>query len=210
MASKLYFRFGTMSSSKSLRLLVTAHDFDEKGIPVLVLKPSIDTRDGGNKVKSRVGLERDAVEVTPDTDIYKAVDVYNRVKLTNSEEPIRWILVDEAQFLTEQQIDQLAAIVDRMDINVKCYGLRTDFRTKLFPASKRLFELADDILEIKSLCECGRKNAVNARFDADGNIVTDGDQIEVGGDDRYKAICRKCFTDKVRRQEMAKKENNEI
>lgn len=197
MSAKLYFRYGCMSSSKSLRLLVTAHDFDEKGIPLLVLKPAIDTRDGGNKVKSRVGVERDAVEVTEDTDIYSAVNAYNHVRLSGGDDPVKWILVDECQFLTEAQIEQLAAIVDDMDINVKCYGLRTDFRTNSFPASRRLFELADDIHEIKSLCECGRKATINARFDADGHIVTNGNQIEVGGNDRYKAICRKCYQEKT-------------
>lgn len=199
MAAKLYFRHGTMGSSKSLRLLVTAHDFDEKGIPFLVIKPSIDTRDGGNKVKSRVGLERDAVEIYPNTDIYKAVYNEVHVRMALGEESIKWILVDECQFLTEDHIDQLSNIVDNMDINVKCYGLRTDFKSRLFPASKRLFELADDIREIKSLCHCGRKASINARIDSDGNVVTDGSQIEVGGDDRYKAICRKCWKENIRK-----------
>ena len=186
-----------MGSSKSLRLLVTAHDFDEKEIPIIVLKPSIDTRDGGNKVRSRVGVERDSVEVEPDTDIYKAVNEYNHIRLSMGEEPVKWILVDECQFMTAAQIDQLAAIVDDMGINVKCYGLRTDFRTKMFPASKRLMELADDIKEVKSLCKCGRKASINARIDSKGNVVVDGEQIEVGGDDRYEAMCRKCWKDKT-------------
>ena len=186
-----------MGCSKSLRLLVTAHDFDEKDIPIIVLKPSIDTRDGGNKVKSRVGLERDSVEISPDTDIYHAVNEYNHIRLSLGNKPVQWILVDECQFLTEKQIDELAAIVDDMDINVKCYGLRTDFMSRLFPASKRLMEIADDIKEVKSLCKCGRKASINARIDKDGNVITEGEQIEVGGDDRYEAMCRKCWKDKI-------------
>ena len=197
MNAKLFYRFGVMGCSKSLRLLVTAHDFDEKDIPIIVLKPSIDTRDGGNKVKSRVGLERDSVEISPDTDIYHAVNEYNHIRLSLGNKPVQWILVDECQFLTEKQIDELAAIVDDMDINVKCYGLRTDFMSRLFPASKRLMEIADDIKEVKSLCKCGRKASINARIDKDGNVITEGEQIEVGGDDRYEAMCRKCWKDKI-------------
>ena len=200
MNAKLYYRYGVMGSSKSLRLLVTAHDFDEKSIPIIVLKPSIDTRDGGNKVKSRVGLERDSVEISHDTDIYHAVNEYNHIRLSLGDKPVQWILVDECQFLTEKQIDELAAIVDDMDINVKCYGLRTDFMSRLFPASKRLMEIADDIKEVKSLCKCGRKASINARIDKDGNIITEGEQIEVGGDERYEAMCRKCWKDKISRK----------
>ena len=200
MNAKLFYRFGVMGCSKSLRLLVTAHDFDEKDIPIIVLKPSIDTRDGGNKVKSRVGLERDSVEISPDTDIYHAVNEYNHIRLSLGNKPVQWILVDECQFLTEKQIDELAAIVDDMDINVKCYGLRTDFMSRLFPASKRLMEIADDIKEVKSLCKCGRKASINARIDKDGNVITEGEQIEVGGDDRYEAMCRKCWKDKISRK----------
>jgi thymidine kinase len=185
-----------MNSSKSLRLLVSAHDFDEKGIPILVLKPSIDTRDGADKVKSRVGLERDAVTVQPDTDIYKAVNEYNHYRMANGDDGVKWILVDECQFLTSEQIDELANVVDDMDISVKCYGLRTDFKSKLFPASQRLFELADELIEVKSLCKCGSKASINARMDENGKIVTNGGQIEVGGNDRYEAICRRCYKKK--------------
>ena len=173
--------------------MVSAHDFDEKGIPIMVLKPSIDTRDGADKVKSRVGLEREAVTVQPETNIYKAVNEYNHYRMANGDEAVKWILVDECQFMTSKQIDELAEIVDDMGISVKCYGLRTDFKTKLFPASQRLFELADELIEVKSLCKCGNRASINARIDDKGNVITSGGQIEVGGDDRYEAICRKCF-----------------
>ena len=162
--AKLHFIYSVMNSGKSLRLLSTAHDFDEKNIPILVIKPSIDTRDGVDIIKSRAGLEG-----------------------------IKWVLVDECQFLTEEQVDQLSDIVDFLNINVICYGLRTDFKSKLFPASKRLLELADGIEEIKSSCQCGNKASINARFNSEGKIITEGNQILVGGDDLYHAMCRKCW-----------------
>ena len=189
---KLYFSFGVMGSSKSLRLLATAHDFDEKNIPILVLKPSADTRDGKDKVKSRAGLERDCISVEPNVNLYTAINEFK--------EPLRWVLVDECQFLTEEQVDQLSDVVDFLNINVICYGLRTDFKSKLFPASKRLFELADDIEEIKTSCNCGGKASINARFSPEGEIITEGNQILVGGDDLYHAICRKDWKKLIRKK----------
>ena len=115
-------------------------------------------------------------------------------------ESIKWILVDECQFLTEEQIDQLSDIVDYLDVNVICYGLRTDFKSKLFPASKRLFELADDIEEVKTSCDCGERASINARFNNEGKIITEGSQILVGGDDLYHAICRKDWKELIRKK----------
>lgn len=191
--AKLHFIYGVMSSSKSLRLLATAHDFDEKNIPILVIKPSADTRDGADIVKSRAGLERKCVSVDADINLYELVSKFNKIKMATLEEGIKWVLVDECQFLTEEQVDQLSDIVDFLDINVICYGLRTDFKSKLFPASKRLFEIADGIEEVKSSCTCGNKASINARFSPEGKIITEGSQILVGGDDLYHAICRKCW-----------------
>ena len=188
---KLFFYYGVMGCSKSLRLLATAHDFDEKGIPILVIKPSADTRDGKNIVKSRAGLERECISIDPDINIFDVVKEYVKISMVTQSSPLKWILVDECQFLTEEQVDQLSDIVDFLDINVMCYGLRTDFKSKLFPASKRLFELADDIEEVKTTCGCGEKASINARFSKDGKIITEGSQILVGGDDLYHAICRK-------------------
>lgn len=196
--AKLYFNYGAMGSSKSLRLLATAHDFDEKNIPILVIKPSADTRDGADIIKSRAGLERKCVSVDTDINLYDFVGKYNHVKMATLEEPIKWVLVDECQFLTEEQVDQLSDIVDFLNINVICYGLRTDFKSKLFPASKRLFELADDIEEVKTSCHCGGKASINARFSPEGKIITEGSQILVGGDDLYKAICRRCWKKIIR------------
>jgi len=187
-----------MGSSKSLRLLATAHDFDEKGIPILVIKPSADTRDGKNLVKSRAGLERECISIDPDVNIFDVVNEYIKISMATQSSGLKWILVDECQFLTEEQVDQLSDIVDFLDINVICYGLRTDFKSKLFPASKRLFELADDIEEVKTSCNCGERASINARFNKDGKIITEGSQILVGGDDLYHAICRRDWKKLIR------------
>ena len=195
---KLYFKFGPMASAKSLKLLATAYNLEENGVQIMVLKPSIDTRDGEGIIRSRAGLERKCIMVDKDMNLYKAIKAYRNV-LASQLETLKWVIVDEAQFLTEEQVDQLSDVVDFLDINVMCFGLRTDFQSKLFPGSKRLFEIADDIEEIKSSCECGDKKAsINARFDANGDIVTDGSQVEIGGNDKYKAICRKCWKNKIR------------
>ena len=212
MASKLYFYYGPMGSSKTLRLLSTAYDFEEKGIQIMVLKPSLDTRDGTGIIRSRAGLSRPCLTIDKDVDLYKAIKSYSNA-LAAQFESLRWVIIDECQFLTEEQVDQLSDVVDFLDINVMCYGLRTDFKSRLFPASKRLFELADDIEEVKSTCECGKnKTSINARFDKNGDIIVDGDQIMVGGDESYRAICRKCWKDKVRdkiNKEMERKGRNE-
>lgn len=190
--------YGVMGSSKSLRLLATAHDFDEKRIPILVIKPSADTRDGPNVVKSRAGLERECISIDANINIYDVVSEYVKISMATQSNGLKWILVDECQFLTEEQVDQLSDIVDFLSINVICYGLRTDFKSKLFPASKRLFELADEIEEIKTSCNCGERASINARFSKDGKIITEGNQILVGGDDLYHAICRKDWKKLIR------------
>ena len=212
MASKLYFYYGPMGSSKTLRLLSTAYDFEEKGIQIMVLKPSLDTRDGKGIIRSRAGLSRPCLTIDKDVDLYKAIKSYSNA-LAAQFESLRWVIIDECQFLTEEQVDQLSDVVDFLDINVMCYGLRTDFKSRLFPASKRLFELAVVLEEVKSTCECGKnKTSINARFDKNGDIIVDGDQIMVGGDESYRAICRKCWKDKVRdkiNKEMERKGRNE-
>ena len=196
--SKLYYYYGSMASAKSLRLLSTAYNFEEKNVQIMVLKPSLDTRDGEGVIKSRAGLERKCIMVDHDVNLYKVVKAYKNV-LASQLETLKWVIIDECQFLTEAQIDQLSDVVDFLDVNVMCYCLRTDFKSRLFPSTKRLFELADDIEEIKSTCECGeRKASINARFDNNGEIITEGDQIMVGGNETYRAICRKCWKNKVR------------
>ena len=182
-----------MASSKTLRLLATAYDLEEKGMQILVMKPSTDTRDGEGVIHSRAGLQRSCLMIDNDLNLFEAISKYNEY-LEGEGDSLKWVIIDECQFLTKKQVDQLSDVVDKLDIGVMCYGLRTDFKSRLFEGSKRLFELADDIEEIKSTCECGeRKTSINARFDDDGQIVTDGEQVEVGGNERYKAICRKCW-----------------
>lgn len=190
--AKLRFKYGCMNSSKTLNLLTTAYNFEEKNIPFLVLKPSIDTRDGENTVKYRAGIERECVSVTPEMDIYDAINKYNAI-LESTFSKLEWVLIDEAQFLTNEQINQLSDVVDFLNIEVMCYGLRTDFKSEMFPASQRLFELADEIEEVKSRCSCGKKTIINARINEDGDVITNGEQVMIGGEETYIALCRKCW-----------------
>lgn len=179
-------------SSKTLRLLTTAYNFEEKNITFLVLKPSKDKRDGENIIKSRVGLIRECISVDDNIDIYEFISAYDNVLIQRNLK-LKWILIDECQFLTEEQINQLAYIVDNLDINVSCFGLRTDFTSHLFPASKRLFEIGDEFEEIKSSCDCGKKTSINARLDENKKITINGEQLVIGGNDIYRPLCRKCW-----------------
>lgn len=186
---KLYFRYGTMGSAKTALLLTTAYNFEERHMDYMCLKPIVDTREQASIIHSRIGIQRECRWIYADTDLYElARDLYR-----TDGRIVDWYLIDEAQFLSEAQVDQLSRVVDDFGSNVICYGLRTDFQTHLFEGSRRLFEIADTIDEIKSTCNCGHKTIVNARIDADGHIVTEGDQVEIGGDDRYVAVCRKCW-----------------
>ena len=186
---KLYFRYGTMGSAKTALLLTTAYNFEERHMDYLCLKPVIDTRENDSVIRSRIGIERTCRWIYPNTNLYEmAIELYKK-----EERVVDSFLIDEAQFLTAAQVDQLARVVDDFGSNVICYGLRTDFQTHLFEGSRRLFEIADTIDEIKSTCNCGRKTIVNARIDSKGNIVEEGAQVEIGGDDRYVAICRNCW-----------------
>ena len=183
--AKLYFKFGAMGSSKSAQALITKFNYEERNMKVLLLKPAIDSRDGANTVKSRIGLKEEAVAVSEAENIYELyIKSYSDCDV---------IIVDECQFLTPNQVDQLADIVMQKNIPVLCFGLSTDFTTHLFPGSKRLFEIAESISEIKSVCTCGSKATVNARIDESGRIVTEGSQVCIGGNDRYVAMCRKCW-----------------
>lgn len=189
---KLYFRYGTMGSAKTAMLLTTAYNFEERGMAYRCFKPVVDTRDHRNVIRSRIGIERECSWIYPETNLYEEI---SGVSYPDGSHP-DWILVDEAQFLAPEQVDQLACVVDTYGINVICYGLRTDFQTRLFEGSRRLFEIADTIDEIKSTCNCGRKTIVNARIDSRGEIITEGDQVEIGGNDRYISVCRNCWRNK--------------
>ena len=175
-----------------MQLLATAYNFQERNIPFMVMKSSIDTRDNG-VIHSRCLGDRECLIVTPQEDITTVFEKNHDIKKLT-----QWILIDEAQFLTKEQVDQVATLVDYYNINVICYGLRTDFQTNLFEGSKRLFEIADSIEEIKSTCECGRKTIFNARVDSNGNVVTDGKQIEVGGNEKYVSMCRACYKKRIK------------
>ena len=186
--AKLYFKYGAMGSSKSAQALITQFNYEELGMTVWLIKPSTDTRDGADIIRSRIGLQRSAQIITPEQNVadeYHAAGKYDV------------IIADEAQFFTPEQIDQLRGIVDNEDVPVLCFGLRTDFQTKLFPGSRRLFELADSITEIKTICDCGRKATTNARISPDGYVVTEGDQVFLGGNDSYIAMCHKCYQDYI-------------
>ena len=178
-----------MGSSKSAQALIAQFNYEEQGMKVWLIKPSIDDRDGADIVRSRIGLSRKAQVITPEEDICACFDKYRGADV---------VIADEAQFFTPKQIDQLREIVDERDIPVLCFGLRTDFLTHFFDGSRRLMELADSITEIKTVCACGRKATVNARIDAQGYIVTAGGQIQLGGNDSYAALCHKCWKEKIR------------
>ena len=186
--AKLYFKYGAMGSSKSAQALITQFNYEELGMTVWLIKPSVDDRDGANIIRSRIGLQREAQVIHPDEDI---IATFARAGHADV------IIADEAQFFSPEQIDQLRRIVDEQNIPVLCFGLRTDFQTKLFPGSRRLFELADSITEIKTICDCGRKATTNARISPDGYVITEGDQVFLGGNDSYIAMCHKCYQDYI-------------
>ena len=189
--AKLYFKYGVMGSSKSAQALITKFNYEELGMTVWLIKPSIDTRDGADVVKSRIGLSATAQVITPGEDIIAAYREAGKHDV---------IIADEAQFFTPAQIDQLRTLVDEDDLPVLCFGLRTDFLTHFFPGAQRLMELADSLTEIKTVCACGRKATVNARIDENGRITTEGSQVLLGGNDRYVAMCHKCWKERIKQQ----------
>lgn len=190
--AKLYFRYGVMGSSKSAQALITKFNYEEQGMRVWLIKPVADTRYGKDIVRSRIGLEQPADVITEEMNLFEIFR--DREKEFNDV-----IIADEAQFLTPAQIEQLRDIVDNYNVPVFCFGLRTDFRTKMFPGSARLFELADSVSELKTVCTCGGKAMVNARIDGEGNIITEGAQIMLGGNESYRPMCYKCWKKKQKR-----------
>ena len=182
--AKLYFKYGAMGSSKSAQALITKFNYEERGMKVWLFKAATDNRDGVEVISSRIGLREEA-------DALKAEDsVLERFKALKH---VDVIITDECQFFTAGQIDDLRYIVDNYDIPVLCFGLRTDFQTKLFPGSLRLFEVADSISEIKTICSCGSKAIVNARIDSEGKVINEGEQVFIGGNESYIAMCHKCW-----------------
>lgn len=185
---KLYFRYGTMGSSKTANALMVKFNYEEKGYKVALMKPSTDNRDGIDIIKSRIGLQDKATVISKNDNILKWY-----IEKSNSPDVI---IIDEAQFLTEKQVNQLKDIAIKY-IPVLCFGLKTDFQTHFFEGSKRLFEIADSIQEIKSICKCGRKAEVNARI-SNGKIIKTGEQVQIGGNESYVGMCYKCWKDSTR------------
>lgn len=187
--AKLYFKYGAMGSSKTAQVLITKFNYEERRMKVWLVKPAIDTRDGEDVIGSRIGLSSKC------TPIDKTTDPYDLFIAEHSEADV--IIADECQFFTASQIDALRRIVDECDVPVLCFGLRTDFRTELFPGSARLFSIADSISEIKTICECGKKATVNARLDENGRVLTDGEQVKLGGNESYIAMCHRCWKKQI-------------
>ena len=189
--AKLYFKYGAMGSSKTAQALITKYNYEENDLNVWLIKPSADTRDGEQILRSRIGLQATVEVIPPERDVYQVFQDTRQGKCDV-------IIVDECQFMTSRQIDQLRGIVNDFNVPVLCFGLRTDFQTHLFPGSHRLMEVADTIQEIKTMCDCGAKATVNARIDGRGHIVTEGAQVVLGGNDSYIAMCHKCYIRGIR------------
>ncbi len=185
--AKLYFYYSSMNAGKSTALLQSSYNYRERGMHTLIFAPAIDDRFGVGKVTSRIGLDADA------TVIQKSDDLFSLTRTATVQQPLHCVLVDEAQFLTKEQVYQLARICDDLDIPVLAYGIRTDFQGEPFEGSKYLLCWADNLKELKAICRCGRKATMVVRLDSDGNVVRDGAQVEIGGNDRYESICRRHF-----------------
>lgn len=188
--SKLYFRYGAMNCGKTTNLLQVAHNYEERGMNVVLLKPAIDTK-ASSRVSSRIGVEREVDHlIMPDEKL--------KGYLMLIKDKVSCVIVDEAQFLSEGQVDELFVFSKMTDIPVICYGLRADFRSELFPGSKKLFELADSIEELYTICRCGKKARFNARI-VNGEFTLMGDQVAIDGDVQYESLCGKCYLRKVRK-----------
>ena len=190
--AKLYFKYGAMGSSKTAQALITKFNYEERGMTVWLIKPALDTRDGAAVIRSRIGLEAECDPIGRDTDLLARYETHH----INADV----IIADECQFFTEAQVDALRTIVNVHDIPVLCFGLRTDFLCHLFEGSRRLFEVADSVAEIKTICSCGSKAIVNARLDGNMKVVTEGAQVMLGGNDCYIAMCHKCWQEAIRTQ----------
>lgn len=186
--AKLYFYYSAMNAGKSTVLLQSSYNYHERGMKTLLFTPKVDTRAGTGKIASRIGLDADAIPYDNDFNLYE----FTKNEMAKHPE-LKCVLVDEAQFMTKDQVLQLTEIVDELDIPVLAYGLRTDFVGEPFPGSKYLLGLADNLVEIKTICHCGRKATMNMRIDANGKKVTVGEQVQIGGNESYMSVCRKHY-----------------
>jgi thymidine kinase len=190
--AKLYFYYASMNAGKSTTLLQADFNYRERGMQTMLWTAALDNRFGEGAITSRIGLSAGAHKFGAETNMLAEIENQNKKRA------LACVMVDEAQFLTRNQVIQLADVADKLGIPVLCYGLRTDFQGELFPGSAALLGLADALIELKAVCECGRKSTMNLRVDAQGRAVKEGAQTEVGGNDRYVALCRKHFLEKVR------------
>ena len=184
--AKLYFYYSAMNAGKSTTLLQSAYNYEERGMKVLLFTPNVDDRSGVGKIASRIGLQREALAFSKNFDLYQKVKTES-----NSDKPVSCVLVDESQFLTPKQVLQLTMVCDKLNVPVLCYGIRTDFRGEPFEGSKYLLAWADELVEIKTICHSGKKATMNARMDANGNRVWEGEQIQIGTN--YISLSRKEF-----------------
>ncbi len=187
--AKVYFYYSAMNAGKSTVLLQSSYNYRERGMHTLLFVPAIDTRAGTGRIQSRIGLGSDAMALAATENIF------DHVKAAHAAHPVACVLIDEAQFLTRAQVEQLTDVCDRLDIPVLCYGLRTDFQGQLFTGSAALLALADNLIELKTICHCGRKAIMNLRVGPDGRAVKEGAQVEIGGNERYVAMCRRHYKD---------------
>jgi len=192
--AKLYFYYSSMNAGKSTALLQSSYNYRERGMSTLILAPRLDDRYGIGKVTSRIGLESSATIFKSDEDLYQLISA------KSAQEPLHCVLVDEAQFLTKEQVFQLGEVTDELNIPVLTYGIRTDFQGEPFQGSKYLLAWADNLKELKAICFCGSKATMVIRLDEDGNAITQGSQVEIGGNDRYVSMCRKHFKEIYFRQ----------
>jgi thymidine kinase len=192
--AKLYFYYSSMNAGKSTALLQSSYNYRERGMNTLILAPRLDDRYGTGKVTSRIGLESSATTFSFDEDLYELITA------KSAQEALNCVLVDEAQFLTKEQVFQLGEVTDALEIPVLAYGIRTDFQGEPFQGSKYLLAWADNLKELKAICFCGNKATMVIRLDEDGNAITQGSQVEIGGNDRYVSMCRKHFKENYFRQ----------
>ena len=187
--AKLYFYYSAMNAGKSTVLLQSSYNYQERGMRTMLFAPVIDQRAGIGRIASRIGLSAEANPFSPTDDLFR------RVLTQHGESRLACVLVDEAQFLSRAQVEQLCKVADKLDIPVLCYGLRTDFQAQLFPGSAALLALADDLIELKTICHCGRKATMNLRVGPDGKGLREGEQIEIGGNERYVSMCRRHYVE---------------
>ena len=188
--AKLYFSYSAMNAGKSTVLLQASHNYRERGMHTFLLTAALDDRVGVGKIGSRIGLEQEAETFSSGDDLY------DRIEAHHSEQHITCVLIDEAQFLSDDQVWQLARVADRLGIPIMAYGLRTDFQGNMFPGSARLLAIADVIREIRTICWCGRKATMVRRLDGEGRVLEDGDQVAIGGEESYVSLCRRHWDDR--------------